>query len=202
MAFQPCPQIAEIVVRATYFGKPIANTLHALCESTMTEQSLATITDAAAYAWNGYMLPQLSDSYVMGDVVGTNLTEQNSFQVTITAYNGNAGAVNASPGMPANVALAVSLRTNKIGRAYRGRIYVSGCTEADVVGNHFDETWADDVKEAVKDVVGAIATASGWDCVVLSRQLNKVKRNEGVGTPITSVTLTDLVVDSQRRRLG
>jgi hypothetical protein len=116
------------------------------------------------------------------------------------------GDLNDAP-LPNNVTLTVSFRTANRGRSFRGRNYVVGLGETQVAGNTvapsvitaFDGIYS----QLLASPVAAIAT---W--VVVSRfsgvdpvTKEPIPRVTGIATPITSVTVVDNVVDSQRRRL-
>lgn len=200
MAFQPCPGIAEVAIRATYFSRPIATVLHFAQAGTITLSLLEDLADDVAGRWGSYMLPQLSESYVMTSVVATDLTVQGSWQYPSLVNVGEPGLQTATPGVPGNVNLCLTLRTAQIGRSFRGRVYIPGAIEGNVVGNYFNSTWCDNVNTALVNV-GAAGSSAGWSWVVLSRQFNGVVRTNGIGTVIVASEARDTRVDTLRLRL-
>jgi hypothetical protein len=122
--------------------------------------------------------------------------------------------------LPRGVSLVVTLRTAKAGRSYRGRVYLSGFTEAD---NDTGGNATAALSTAAGNFVTAIQTALNGQAItmgVLSRNREmketvittthsdgstSVKRHlqsSSVGfiTPLSGIQVRNLVWDSQRRR--
>lgn len=118
----------------------------------------------------------------------------------------------AGAAVPQDCALAVTLRTAFSGKGYVGRAYLGGLTVTDLADSRH---WASGVQTPAINFMNAInsaMTASGLPWVLAQRQLagnpdpaappsQQQPRPAGV-VPITAANLTDLRVDSQRRRLG
>lgn len=113
------------------------------------------------------------------------------------------GSIVTTAILPSSVAMAVKKSTAALSRSGRGRWYwpvMNGAhlTTADTI----DATYAANVVAALAAFQAAIQVALPSAVVgIVSRQINKTPRNPGVFEPVTGYSVTDLVVDNQRRRL-
>lgn len=105
-----------------------------------------------------------------------------------------------SPLMPANVTIAVSLRTGLAGRSFRGRHYWTGLSEGQVAGDFITTGVNTGILAAINALRVALQAADFTWCIV-SRTANGVPRTTGVATAITTVFTVDTRVDTMRRRL-
>jgi len=109
---------------------------------------------------------------------------------------------------PNNVALCISFRTGVAGRSFRGRNYVPGIPNDQILLNTFDPGWLADVKGGYDLLLpGGGALPGGWVWGVLSRfsgvdvNGDPIPRAAGVFTPIVNTLFSDSKADSQRNRL-
>lgn len=109
------------------------------------------------------------------------------------------GAV-VSESAPNNVTIALSFRTGYAGRSRRGRNYFVGAAEIDIANNELSSTVAASYIEGY-EAIKTITAGAGWTWVVYSRYENNEPRTTGLTTPVQTVILTDLIVDSMRSRL-
>jgi hypothetical protein len=128
------------------------------------------------------------------------LSVQDSFVVTVAAIPPIEGGA-STPVLPANVTLAVSLRTPFAGRSFRGRTYWIGLPEGAVVGDFVNASTAQNILTAVRALIEDVPQPLNAQLVVVSRYSNGVPRATGIATPVTAATLVDTRVDTQRRRL-
>lgn len=101
--------------------------------------------------------------------------------------------------LPLGVACVVTLRTALRGRSYRGRIYLAGFHEGAWDGTSFQVA----VETAWDDwftTMDAAARGAGWTWGVRSGQLNGVKREQGIVTPVFKWVFRNRDSASQRRR--
>ena len=101
--------------------------------------------------------------------------------------------------LPPLLAVVVTLTTQKRGRAYRGRVYLSGLSEEELVHG----SWSSLMMTAAEDFIAAIEVAAeslGWTFGVRSGQLDGVLRPAAIITPITGRTVRSAVPGTQRRR--
>lgn len=200
MVFIPVVDTVMAEMRFTLYGQQIENTLYFKHTGSVGS---AELDDIAAYvddfATSKYMAmtclaPQISyrETYV------TLLTTETA----PTAANAD-GAGTTGPGataaMPGNVCIAVSFRTAERGRSARGRNYVSGLQASVISGNQLNSTGQAQIIGAYTQLISS--PLPDWTWVVVSRYADGVARVAGVTLPVTSVTIVDANLDSQRRRL-
>lgn len=109
---------------------------------------------------------------------------------------------NAGNSLPANVALSIKLGSVFAGRSRRGRLYWMGMSETNVSGNFVEESYADNVVDQLEALRAAVASLTDWRWCIVSYFSGGAPRAAGQVTTITSVTLVDYLVDTQRRRLS
>lgn len=105
--------------------------------------------------------------------------------------------------LPSNVTLAVKWTTAHRGRSFRGRSYWIGLTvheQSSTDPNQIDPAQATNILNAYNTLL-ITALPNGGQMVVLSYANDCTWRTTGLATPITKVSLTDPIFDSQRRRL-
>jgi len=114
-----------------------------------------------------------------------------------TARLGTGGA-----SQPNSVSWAIKKATGLTGRSYRGRLYLIGVpTGALQTGSQLiSTTFATNVITYLTTLKTNLA-AAGHTLGVVSYRNNGAWRTTGVFTPLLSWVYTDLIVDSQRRRL-
>jgi hypothetical protein len=201
MAFVPATDVVQANLRFTLLDQQIENTLYFGFDNGGVQPSdMQTLgTDLISW-WGTNVGPHVLDDLVMREVYLTDLTTQTAPTVTVVPGNNTTGDGTADP-LPNNVALCVSFRTEGRGRSARGRNYVSGFGENAVSGNAFTNTISNGVRDAYEELLDATTYTAAWTWVVLSRFEDGQPRSAGLVQPVTAVVLTDITVDSQRRRL-
>jgi len=112
--------------------------------------------------------------------------------------------------LPLSLALVVTLRTAQAGQGYRGRVYLCGLTDADLLTS---TRWSDAAGTAGVGFVDALRSAMDGNTVpmcVAQRALAEGTHHDGTpwearpaGTPdVVSCDIANPRIDSQRRRLG
>jgi len=200
MAFQSWPDIAEVAIRFSQLGKPLANVLHAQKSSGYTQGDLDTLAVAVDDWVDIYYKPLFSNTVDYVETVIKGLTSI----VDLSSSNDDSAGVGAitGTGAPANASLVVTLRTGFTGRSARGRVY---CVPAGV-GNftdahNYSTTYTGAINSAFDQFKIDMATA-GWQWVVASRRTNGANRPAGIITPVYDAVFADDRVDSMRRRLN
>lgn len=199
MAFQSAPQCVSIAINASYYGKPVANVLHAHFDDPYSQgdlDSLAAIIDLHV-ATEYFPIMSQNLTYLNTTVRGL------SSEVDLLAIDNTSTGVGESTGvdMPGNVTLCLRLGTGHTGRTARGRFYILPTTNTQMSdGTTFTVGCAD---QAIEFVSGAqtLIESAGADLVILSRQLNGVVRAEAVFLRVTSIDYRNLKADSMRSRL-
>lgn len=200
MAFVPVPGVLEAEIRMSLDNQLVENTLYFKPTVTTPGGTPTDLANDLLVWWTVNMSPALSDNTLLREIYVTDLTTATSGAATQPApapapTGGRTGAPS-----PNNVSLAVSFRTAQRGRSFRGRNYIAGINEPDTEWNQISAA----LEGLILAGYNALLTApfSGdWEWGVVSRFANKAPRVTGVFTPITSVTIVDRTIDSQRRRL-
>lgn len=200
MPFVPVLNVVQVNLRGTYFGEQVENTLYFETAPAVTPSFVANVALSAENWWVGDVVPLLSSSYVWREAYAVDLTTATGPTATSALSAGTAGGA-VQPGMPGNVALCISFRTDQRGRSFRGRNYLCGLTEDNVVGNQITPGSIPPFVNAYLPLLEAGEMLPGvW--VVVSRFSGGLRRTVGVSTPVTSVLVVDNNVDSMRRRLA
>lgn len=200
MPFVPVPATVMAEIRMTLFGQKIENTLYFQFLDAPSVLAMEGLGSDLLDWWTTLYDLCVTEDVILREVFLTSLDSAISPTATVTPEGTVTGAIseNANPG---NVAACVSFRTANRGRSYRGRNYVSGLARTDVAGNTIGAGLAGRLLDAYDflNVTYNSLVSGRWS--VVSRFTAGVAREEGVVTPITSVVLTDLNLDSMRRRL-
>lgn len=199
MPFVPTLNGIKVELRMLLAGQQIENCFHVRTRgaspgSVLEDVAIATYTWAAADYFDN-----LSEDVTLREVYATDISSATGPVYTATSEITTVGAV-TEPSVANNVAFCLSLRTDSRGRSYRGRWYVAGFTRLAVNDSAVPGSFANALVASVDALADALSSLD-VDMGVLSLVSNGVPRTEGVITPITSITYTDLTVDSQRRRL-
>jgi len=200
MAFQPVPDTAQFVVRYTtipgdFWGANVINMRY--IAGSIDQAALETACTNFAIHWAAAFEPLTSNQIAIASVEARDLTEQQGVQGFSPI--GAVGDI-ASPVLPGNVTFALKFLTGAAGRSRRGRMYFNGLAENQVAGNFVSSAFS-------TAVVGAMAgfnedmVADGWQLVVVSRVQNGITLAEGIAYTVTTITVSDLQIDTQRRRL-
>jgi hypothetical protein len=105
----------------------------------------------------------------------------------------------AGEGLPYQIAFCVTHLTGFTGRYNRGRTYFGPLSENDQDYGLLLPAVADAFVSALSSM-RTLMSDVGWEHVVVSRFFNRVRRAEGVATPVVGYRYYDLVLDTQRRR--
>jgi hypothetical protein len=209
-AVRTIPQCVEVVLQwVLEDGKVAHNVLHARYAGTypgtvaMANAILTGLTTGAAWtAMATFITPTTTLSFVT-------LRDLNTPNQALIANNvaGGAGS-SASAGLPNEVAVVVTLRTAKAGRAFRGRIYLPGwATNALGTGNVIAAACLTDIN-AWANTIPTVFTSQGLTFAI--GQHSRVAYTSPIGTPhpkrdpttvdITSQSVKDNHWDTIRRR--
>lgn len=200
MAFQAVPDTAAVHFRATLFGQLIENILYFTKDGGFDSAALADLGDLADVWWNTSVMALLSNNYTYRETFVQDISVEAGDVYTTLANSGETGADSSAECAPNNVAIAVSLRTGLAGRSFRGRNYVSGLSMNKIVGNQFETAFITDIQAAYAELLDQLVS-SDFTWVVVSRVADGVLRATGVITPVLVPVITDIFVDSMRRRL-
>jgi hypothetical protein len=198
MPFIPLPESLRVAMNfSSQGGNNATNVIYvrdALGEPDATRaQELADIIDG--WATTGWA-PVASNQWTFDSVEVTDAS--NPEGVSASALPGEPGDLTASP-LPAQDTVALSLRTGKMGRSNRGRLYFVGLTEeaiADGVLQTLAETNIINAYQALRSLL--IADDFSWG--VASFVTGGAPRVAGIINPVTDIIVTDSLIDRQLRR--
>src|SRR5512144_574772 len=195
----PVPNTVQVDVIYLLFGQRVENVWHATFPTGVDAVTLSD-TEAAFAGWTaGTLMPLLSNELSFIGMETTNISIPNGGKRSFSQVPPVAGGV-VIPSEPGNVSFCLSLRTQQTGRAYRGRKYIPGMPGNKRSGNQVLSGWATSLVQAMDDLIAGVQAINGFLSVV-SRTLDLVERLVPVATAVTSITYTDLNINSQRRRL-
>lgn len=199
MAFKPTPNGVSIVFVFDLFGREVTVTVNVEAQFPITISLLNGLAQAARQWWTvgqGNDVAGVNVSLLR--VVATDISVEGGQQSVDAIGLPTAGLV-ASDNLPANCAVVATLRTSRIGRSYRGRLYFPFVTESNVTGNTIVAAHVTGMLAAVSDLITRL-DAAGGTVAVLSRRNGGVERATNVLTPVTVVGMNN-GVDTQRRRI-
>jgi len=199
MPFVPAPNLCQVEVRALLDSQHIENRFTIDLLAPVTETNLTAATTAVFNWCQDTYFPLLPHNVTLTEVVGTDLSVVDGPQVTESPSTPTAGAI-AANALPNEVTLCISLRTGNRGRSARGRSYVLALPTDEVSGNNVASAFAALLVGAFETLRSDISTA-GFAWVVASYIHDNAPRSGGpVYYIINSVLVTDLTVDSMRKR--
>jgi len=197
MAFQPAPSIAGCVLEGRVDNQLTINDLYFFSSGTITQASLQSLSDNLAVWFTDNLAPLLSDDWSAVRVRCSDLTTATGVVAETAAAQ--AGGISGEAN-PNNVAACVSFRTAQRGRSGRGRNFVPGIPGSLVTLNTLDSTFITDLIAVYTSMIGVGTFTAGWQWVVLSRVTGGSPRANGIGLPVTSVTMVGNSVRSMRSR--
>lgn len=198
MAFIPATNIVRVAVEWLLDGQILANVFHVDANEAVDAAVTNAILDVFEDWLTATLVPNLSEDIQATGLSGRDLT-------TITGglverpFGTPLEGENLAGALPNNVALCITLLTDLAGRSFRGRSYMPGLSEAQVVLSEIDPAWVTGFGTAYIGLVDDLSTA-GYELVVTSFQAGGVPRVSAVSTPVVAVGVNS-VTDSQRRRL-
>lgn len=193
MTFVPAPGIIQLNAIFQQAGQSTENTFHYHTGATI-DRALLQAMATTYLMWFTANAGLFSNAVALTLIYLRDLTTQESQTFDFVPHT-TADGTRTSPMLPNNVTLAIKRETGLAGRSRRGRIYWPGITE--------------DMQSSSNEILtGTAATLAVQLNTLLSSQLsdNSVTeviyhRKVGTGTPVVGYTITDLNLDSQRRRL-
>lgn len=200
MAF--IPTVDTVLAELVYLwnGQVCENTLWFQASAGVDVENMELLGGALVTWWGGFYAPGVSEKTSLTSVKITDQSSSSSPVSVITAGLPLLGE-NTSPALPNNDTLHITFYTNARGRTSRGGNYVVGLCENQHEDSYVLEAVREYFTDGYSELIGAGALVTGWQWVVVSHQENKVPRVSGLARPVTSISIVDTVIDSQRRRL-
>lgn len=200
MAFISIPLSVKVAMEFIRGGVRIILTFHFTKSTAWVIGDMQTLATNMRDWWiNQYKVIQPTD-IALSRITVTDLSTQFGLYHELNIDPTIPGLV-ASPSLPGNATLAVTLLTAQRGRSFRGRSYVPLLDELHTGGDVVTATHVTSILTVYAALVTQLQTSMPtvtW--VVASRFANHQPRVTGIVTPIIAFK-SDSVVDSQRRRL-
>lgn len=200
MPFVPVADTIQAEIRMSLDNQLIENTLYFQSRPDATDPTLVALGNSLLLWWTVNYRVKLPDSVTLREIYLTDLTTASSPTHTTPAPAPAPAGSAATPVMPNNVTIAVSFRTAARGRSFRGRNYFGALGETQISSNTVDGATQAGIVAAYQALLSG-DIADDWIWGVVSRYSGGAPRAAGLFTPVTSVVITDPIVDSQRRRL-
>jgi len=202
MAFVPVPGIVEVFIEHTFHGKPgVGWVVH--YESTIDPSDpavMADMGDSIIAWWIAEMKPYVTAQVTLNRVRMRLLTTANSAIMDRIPGSVQTGTLTGQA-MPGNVAFSIKKNTGLAGRSLRGRIYQFGFNEADVDGNNLGVGRASTYVDAWTEALFLAGVEGNYGMVVVSKYSQNQPRVTGIATDVTSISYSDLRLDTRRDRL-
>ena len=199
MAFVAAPNIIMVEWRQTMAAQQIESRIMLDNFADPDASSLEAAAIAAWDWWENDLAPNLTVDVALREVVATNMGSIDGAQFMYAPDATTTGEL-SGPTLPNEVAICLSFRTGNRGRSARGRMFISGLPDnSRDTPNTISTTYA----SAILTSGAALLTAfTGTPQFVIVSYFSEGAARPGgpVYFPVTSVVLTDRVVDSQRRR--
>jgi len=200
MPFVPNPGVVQVNIRGTKDTQLVENVLHFGVFHTPVAEDLTLICNGVRDAVISDWLPALPSDVTMREVYAKSLELPNDVQFTSIFPAGSVGTMAGVP-LPNNVSICVSLRSGATGRSARGRLFWLGLSQDQVVENQITTAASNDILVAVNAVYN-VALLNSYRWIITSYVTNKAPRPGGpVQFIVNGILFTNLVIDSQRRRL-
>lgn len=185
----------------TYDGQECANVLHYRDTDGVTAPNLPQIGAGVKQLWDTWIKPLCANTLALRSVVCTDLSASGPPVLEYATGLPLAGT-GASPQLPNNCTVAISLKTGLRGRSYRGRLYHLGLMESQVTAN---AVIAGTVTSLLSSyvrfaLIDQVAPLHDFELGVLSYYTNGALRANPVFTAVTDLSCEG-IMDSQRRRL-
>lgn len=193
MAFVPAPGIVQV--------SPIITIANQRCQNSFYYQVAGAIDRAKLRAMaTTYLMWFTASAGIFTNtaelilIYCRDLTTANSETLDFAPVATTDGT-NASPALSNNCTLAIKRESGKAGRSRRGRLYHIGLVQSMLnSSNTLLPSQASNIAVQYNTLMASQLTDNGAVEVILHKKL-------GTGTPIVEYTVTDNVIDSQRRRL-
>jgi hypothetical protein len=199
MAFIPTLQTVRVDALQDLDGQHCENTLwYYSAGGTLDTVDMAGLGAAVNSVFTTSMVAFHSDSWTYRGCVVTDQTSESAPAVNVPVTP--AAGTDASVSAPNNVSFVIKFLTSGRGRSSRGRNYVVGIPNAQIGGNQVDSFYVAGLVSAYEQLLIPSLDIDA-SLVVVSHYVDLAPRAAGLAQPVTAISFTDYVVDSQRRRL-
>lgn len=193
------PNVAEVVMQFKQDGQYLYNKHHFFDDAGWDEGRLNNLGLAIRTWWNDSIKSMVANTVSLEAITCRDLSVASGLETAVTTGLPIAGT-NSFNNSPNSVTVAIKKATGRAGRAYHGRTYHVGLPSNGYTGNTLTPgmvTALRDGYDALKDPDGPLL---GMTLVVLSEVVGGAWRATGLATPVTGISV-DNIIDNQRRRL-
>jgi hypothetical protein len=200
MVFVPAENVLQVELRGSRGGKAVENVLYFARGDTIEDAEVTALFDWLEDVYIVQAVANQGNSFTWTEIYGTDLTTSISPTYSRSGAPIDTGE-SASPPLPNSDTLCVSFRSDNRGRSSRGRNYFPGMVESQVTGDNVELAVINAIVEDYELLLGGGTFPSGWDWVIISRFFEGVARLAALIQEIIDVLSTDIIVDTQRKRL-
>ena len=203
MAFQPCPDAAQILVQMTMDSQLVENIFYVQKSGAWAAGDLQLIADTVDTWASGAYMPAVSPAVFYNRTIVRDLTTSGAPQAVSTVHAGTQGSLSGSQ-VPNNAAFAIHRNSVVTGKHSKSRVYTLGLTHDEMTSASVLSSSAANARKAVLDLLRTeLLAMSGL--VVTYGYLERIDGGAPLPTAnfivSTGHSYRDLYVDSQRRRL-
>jgi len=183
----------------TQFGQILENIFYFTKSGPWSSSDLVTLAASVVTEWTSNVRPNQSNDMTLDLVEATDVSVAGGAQITqpVGVVGGN-----ASVGITSSITLAIKFASGFSGRSHRGRMYLVGIPVGAVVFDQVAALYAAGIVAAYATFFGNINATTTSLHSIASYCNAGAWRTTGVTTPVTNYLVTDLNIDSQRRRLA
>jgi len=170
------------------------NVIAVLSGDTATASQVA---EQVAHAFATAILPVVRHGLAMGITRVTKLDGTSLIEDFTTAHTGDLGGVTTGNGLPLELAKLITLRSNTRGRSHRGRIYIPGASDAELV-NEFTRALTSTALTALTTAASDFPAAI-LDNAIIPLALQVLSRKLGSMIQVQEATPNTGMVNQRRR---
>lgn len=196
------PDVVKLYVQGSLDGQACDNVSYWYTgETPPTSATLTTMMSRYQVWMRDNLLVHLSNTFRLVGIKAQSMSGPDGIQGYLIGTIDDVG-VQTGPALPNSVAACMSAQTGRGGRSAHGRQYWSGLVESQTNGNRLTPAMVTQLNTAGQALLTDMnAGPAPAEMVIYSRYSNKALRAEPAIYFVTTLSLRDDVVDSQRRRL-
>lgn len=198
----PNDHLARAEIRFDWDNQEVENTLWFENINAWTAGELNTLTELLETWRQNWLRPLQSNTVTAREIYARRWSPDPAPSDTRLILVDPTGAL-TSGSMPNNTTIAIKFTTGFTGRSARGRNFFIGLTEAQVSQNTVASATLTAIESAYFELLASVTDIFGSDVhwVVASLYFEGEPRGSAQGLPINAISVTNDIVDSQRRRL-